>query len=328
MVSSRERPVQFLFAGKAHPDDHPGKELVRELVHHIQEPRFRPYMVFLEDYDIIVARYLISGCDVWLNTPLRPREASGTSGMKAAANGVLNCSTLDGWWCEAYDLSTEVGWAIGRGEEYDDSRYQDEVEAGALYNLLEKEIVPLFYERGPDNLPRRWISRMKASISQIAPFFNTHRMVSEYATELYFPAAQRATRLAENGFARAKALAAWKDRVRAAWSDVRVLDMTAPDGEELPVGRDLKVKVKVHLGRLTAEDVCVELYQGRVNEHMEIADPEAIRMEFTGEATGGVFEFAGAIPCRSSGYHGFAVRVVPSHPDLANPFELGLIAWS
>jgi starch phosphorylase len=329
MVSDRERPVQFLFAGKAHPDDHPGKDLIRELVHHIQEPHFRPYMVFLEDYDIIVARYLISGCDVWLNTPLRPREASGTSGMKAAANGVLNCSTLDGWWCEAYDLSTEVGWAIGRGEEYSDDRYQDEVEARALYNILEKEIVPLFYERGPDNLPRGWISRMKASISQIAPVFNTHRMVSEYATELYFPAARRATSLADDGFARAKRLAAWKDRVRAAWSDVRVLDIAAPDGEQLPVGRDLKVKAKVHLGRLAAEDVCVELYQGRVNEHMEISDPEAIRMEYTGETTGsGVFEFAGAIPCRSSGHHGFAVRVVPSHPDLANPFELGLIAWS
>jgi starch phosphorylase len=276
-----------------------------------------------------VARYLVSGCDVWLNTPLRPREASGTSGMKAAANGVLNCSTLDGWWCEAYEPNSEVGWAIGRGEEYSDGGYQDEVEAGALYNLLEKEIVPLFYDRGPDNLPRRWISRMKASIGQISPVFNTHRMVAEYAEGLYFPAARRATALAADGFARAKTLAAWKDRARAAWSDVRVLDIAAPDGDQLPVGCDLKVKAKVQLGRLSPDDVCVELYQGRVNEHMEIADAQAIRMGYTGESAGsGVFEFAGAIPCRSSGQHGFAVRVIPSHSDLANPFEMGLITWS
>jgi starch phosphorylase len=329
IVGNRERPVQFLFAGKAHPDDHPGKELIREIVHYVQQPQFRAHMVFLEDYDMIVARYLLSGCDVWLNTPLRPREASGTSGMKAAANGVLNCSTLDGWWCEAYVPTSEVGWSIGRGEELSDSEYQSHVEAGALYNLLEKEIVPLFYDRGSDGIPRAWIERMKSAIERIAPMFNTHRMVAEYAERFYLPSARRALGLAAGECKRAKALAAWRERVRAEWPNVSFAEVSARDGEQLAVGSSLNVSARVRLGRLTPEDVRVEIYQGRVNEHMEIANAQAIPMRFV-EAAGaaGEYRFAGEIPCRTSGQHGFSLRVVPHHADLANPFEMGLVAWA
>ena len=326
ILGDRDRPVQFIFAGKAHPHDHEGKALIREIVHQAQQADFRCRVVFLEDYEMVAARYLLSGCDVWLNTPLRPKEASGTSGMKAAINGVLNCSTLDGWWVEAY--TSEVGWSIGRGEEYADTEYQNHVEASALYNLLEQEIVPLFYDRGADGVPRGWTDRMKASIARIAPVFNTQRMVTEYAEGYYVPAAQRARDLAEENYIRARGLAAWKDRVRREWAAVRVLDLKARDAEELAVGTSLKVAARVQLGGLSPEDVLVQAYQGRVNEHMEISDPEAITLQVEpGAGDAGIYWFAGAIPCRTSGQHGFALRVLPFHPDLANPFAMGLVKW-
>ncbi|MBI3947565.1 MAG: alpha-glucan family phosphorylase [Armatimonadetes bacterium] len=327
LVSDFQRPVQFVFAGKAHPHDQPGKELIREVVHIAQQPEFRQRMLFLEDYDVVVARYLLSGCDVWLNTPVRPQEASGTSGMKAAANGVLNCSTVDGWWCEGN--APEAGWSIGRGEEYADKDYQNHVEANAFYNLLEKEIIPIFYHRGLDGIPRGWIAHMKASIARIAPYFNTHRMVAEYAGRFYLPMARRALEMGADQGARARALAAWKGRVRGEWGNVRVLEVNTKDGESLAVGSALPVGASVQLGGLSPDDVAVQIYHGRVNEHLEISDPEALPMRCDGRAAGpGTCRFVGKIPCCTSGQHGFALRVVPHHPDLADPFEMGLISWS
>ena len=195
ILSDKDRPVQIIFAGKAHPMDNPGKELIREIIHFARQPEARRRMVFIEDYDMVVARYLVQGVDVWLNTPRRPLEASGTSGMKAAVNGALNLSVLDGWWVEACNVNT--GWAIGQGEEYGDEKYQDEVESNALYNLLEKELIPLFYNRGADGLPRAWISKMKTSMREICPVFNTNRMVKEYAEKYYLPAHNRYSSLTE-----------------------------------------------------------------------------------------------------------------------------------
>ncbi|MBD3325018.1 alpha-glucan family phosphorylase, partial [candidate division KSB3 bacterium] len=189
ILNNPDRPVQIIFSGKAHPKDDPGKSLIQQIVNLARQDRFRRRIVFLEDYDMAVARYLVQGSDVWLNTPLRPREASGTSGIKAAANGVLNLSILDGWWDEAYQ--PDVGWAIGRRETYEDQQYQDAVEAENLYDLLEQEVVPLFYDRSVDGLPRRWISHMKACIGKLCHFFNTHRMVQEYAEHSYLPAADQ-----------------------------------------------------------------------------------------------------------------------------------------
>ncbi|MFB0547037.1 MAG: alpha-glucan family phosphorylase, partial [Anaerolineae bacterium] len=194
-----ERPVQFIFAGKAHPRDTAGKELIRHIVHMARREEFRQRIVFLEDYDMSLARYLLQGTDVWLNNPRRPREASGTSGMKAAANGAINLSILDGWWDEAY--TPDVGWAIGRGEVYDDQGFQDAVESRALYDLLEKEVAPLFYDQGAGGLPRKWIARMKASMTAICPNFNTNRMVLQYMEEAYGPATERFHRLAQDDMA-------------------------------------------------------------------------------------------------------------------------------
>ena len=185
ILNNPEMPVQIIFAGKAHPQDQEGKELIRQLVQVSHQERFRHRIVFIEDYDMEVARHLVQGVDVWLNTPLRPMEASGTSGMKVAFNGGLNLSVLDGWWCEGYQGNN--GWAIGKGEVYEDVEYQNQVESRATYDLLEKEVVPLFYDRGSDGVPRAWVATMKASMQSLCPVFSTDRMVQEYAELSYHP---------------------------------------------------------------------------------------------------------------------------------------------
>jgi starch phosphorylase len=326
ILNNPDRPVQIIYAGKAHPRDDPGKELIRRIAVLARQEQFRHRVVFLEDYDMAVARYLVQGCDVWLNTPLRPREACGTSGMKAAANGVLNLSTLDGWWEEAY--LPEVGWAIGRGETYDDPDYQDQVEAEALYDLLERDVVPTFYERGADGLPRRWIARMKASIGNLCHYFNTHRMVGEYTKRFYLPAASRYQQLTADGMARAKALAAWKARVQASWPQVRVETVETATFTELKAGDEVQVQARVRLGALTPDDVTVELWLGRVNDRGEIVAAEATPMPPVGPAGDGSWHFAASIVPYQSGLHGYTVRVLPRHPDLTTPFVPGLIVWA
>ncbi len=322
-----ERPVQIIFAGKAHPRDDAGKELIRQIVELAHQAPFRRRLVFLEDYDMAVARYLVQGADVWLNTPLRLQEASGTSGMKATANAVLNLSILDGWWDEAY--RPEVGWAIGRKETYDDLNYQDQVEAEALYGLLEQEVIPIFYDRGADGLPRRWINYMKASIQMLCRFFNTHRMVGEYTERYYLPAAAHAQQLTAGGMARAKALAAWKARVRTNWSQVRVEAVGIQPLTEVQVGGEFPVQARVHLGTLTPDDVAVEFYMGQVDAGGEIVEADATPMQPIGPEGEGSYLFeASAITCRRSGLHGYTVRVLPRHPDLVTRFLPGFIVWA
>jgi len=327
ILNDPDRPVQIIFAGKAHPRDDAGKELIRQVVSLARQEGFRRRIIFLEDYDMAVARYLVQGADVWLNTPRRPREASGTSGMKAAANGVLNLSTLDGWWDEAFQ--PEVGWAIGRGEMYDDPDYQDQVEAEALYDLLEQDVVPTFYDRGADGLPRRWIAHMKASIGSLCHFFNTHRMVREYAERFYLPAADRYRQLTEEEMARAKALVGWEARIRENWAQVRIEVVDAGPATELQVGDEIHARARVRLGALSLDDVQVELYLGRVDADGEIVEAEAVPMRPVGPDGDGMYLFeVGAVPCRKSGQHGYTVRVLPHHPDLLSPFLPGLIAWA
>jgi starch phosphorylase len=329
IVGDKDRPVQLIFAGKAHPRDNPGKELVRQIIHHARRAGFRNRIVFIEDYDMVVGRYLVQGVDVWLNTPRRPHEASGTSGMKATANGALNLSVLDGWWDEAY--TPETGWAIGRGEEYGDDQaaYQDEVEANAIYDLLEKEIVPLFYGRGRDGLPRGWIAKMKAAMRDHAGVFNTNRMVRDYTDLCYEPSAERSKRLMDNDQERARALAAWKARVHRQWGRVRIERVWADvtEGQELKVGDQLQVQARVHLGELKPTDVAVELFYGPLSAEGLIVRGEVLSTLIAQSKGEGMFIFAGAITCQTSGRHGYALRIVPQHEDLGNPFEMGLILW-
>jgi len=325
LIKSSDRPMQVIFAGKAHPADGAGKELIKQLSAICARPEFRRHVVFLENYDMRLARVLVQGVDVWLNNPLRLHEASGTSGMKVVANGGLNLSCLDGWWPEAYN--GENGWAIGDGSVYDDLAYQDHVESESLYNLLEREIIPLFYERTVDDVPRKWLVRVKASIRTICPVFSTIRTLREYATVMYMPALRRARRLAADQFAVARSLAAWKQNLRQQWHQVRVTDVSAEPSEVLKVGDRLPLRAKVQLGSIPPEDVAVEAYYGPVDISGEIAHGQPVVMQPTQHEADGVHVFEGVVPCGVSGRHGFAVRVVPSHQDLADRYDQGLIVW-
>ncbi len=329
LLSDPDRPVQLVFAGKAHPQDKGGKELIRSIVHASREVGLRGKVVFVEDYDMRIARALVSGVDVWLNTPRRPLEASGTSGMKAAANGALNVSVLDGWWAEAWQAhGADVGWAIGRGEEYVDAT-GDAVEAEALYDLLEREVVPLFFEREErDRLPRAWIKRMKNAIAHLVPEFNTARMVREYAERFYVPAIKESARMRDDDLAGARALTAWKQRVRDAWSEVVIRDVVAKSTAELKVGEAMRVEALVHLGALSPEDVAVELYHGATGGAHELGRGEIVRMRIVGGPIEGVYKFAGEIPTTASGAHAFAARVMPWNADMSHPYETSLIRWA
>ncbi len=325
LLTDRNRPVQIIFAGKAHPADEPGKKLIQEIVALARQEEFRNRLVFLEDYDIATARYLVQGVDIWLNTPRRPKEASGTSGMKATMNGAIHVSTLDGWWAEAYH--PELGWCVGNGEEYDDDEYGDRVEAGALYNLLEKQIVPRFYDRGGDGLPRGWIEMMKRSMKLACHRFNTARMVRQYTVEMYLPADDRAQLLAEGDHARARDLVAWRSRVAGAWSAVRVLSVEAEPGADLQVGDQLTVSARVQLGALSTDDVAAEVYHGTLDMHAEVTGAEPVPMDLVEQGDDGVALYRTNLYCSRSGRHGFSVRLYPFHEDLAHPLDTRLLTW-
>ncbi|MBN1397404.1 MAG: alpha-glucan family phosphorylase [Bacteroidetes bacterium] len=326
ILTDKDRPVQFIFAGKAHPNDNPGKELIRKIIHFERRPEARRRMVFIEDYDIVVARYLVQGVDVWLNTPLRPQEASGTSGMKATLNGAINVSVLDGWWAEA--CNTNTGWAIGRGEEYSDEEYQNEVESNALFDLLEKEIIPLFYTRMTDDLPRQWILKMKTAMRAIGPEFNTTRMVRQYIEEMYMPALQRAEILAKDNLEHARQLAAWKQNLRTNWSTLKILEVKNERLDGFKVGDSCVIHAWLDLGKCRADDISVELFYGPLNANGNIESEKTSPMQYLKQAENGSHEFVGTIKLDKSGRIGHTVRVLPKHQDIDNPFREGLILWA
>jgi glycogen phosphorylase len=325
ILTNPERPVQILFAGKAHPHDSAGKDLIRQIIHFVRDPEIRSSVVFVEDYDIRVARHLVQGADVWLNTPRRPNEASGTSGMKLLPNGGLNFSVLDGWWAEGYDR--EVGWAIGRGENYDNDEYQDTVEADALYNLLEKDVAPLFYERDPQNLPRRWIAKMKTSMKRLSPVFNTNRMVMEYAERFYLPAAKRYSELAAHGGAKLGPILEWRRRFRTSGSQVKITRVQTANGREIRVGEKIRVTASVVLGEIPPEYVRVQIVSGSVNEDGVIVNGTSSDMKHAGTAEN-EHQYEGQLECLESGSYGFSVRVIPYHPDVRVPFEHPWLVWA
>jgi glycogen phosphorylase len=326
MLANKHRKLQFVIAGKAHPKDIPGKELIRDINHFISEQNLEKQVVFVPNYDIHIARLMVAGCDVWLNTPRRPREASGTSGMKAAMNGLPNLSVLDGWWDEADYVRT--GWAIGHGENYEDPNYQDEIEANAFYDLLEKEVVPLFYDRDADNLPRHWVAKMKDAIRLNCPFFNTARMVGEYAQRAYFPASDRYYTLTTDQYAPAKELAAWKAKLRQHWFDMKIKDVDISSGTDIEVNQTIAVKAKLDLATLSPDDVQVELYQGTIDADGEIVDAVPVVMDYQGNDTQNLSIYTGNIIYTASGLQGLSLRVLPKHKYLANPYEPRLILWA
>jgi starch phosphorylase len=326
LVGDPHRRMQIIFAGKAHPRDNPGKDLIREIVHTSRQERFRRCIMFLEDYDMNVARYLVQGVDIWLNTPLRPMEASGTSGMKAAANGAINVSVLDGWWAEGYDPS--VGWAIGGTESYDDLEYQNTVQSQALYDLLEKEVIPLFYERGSDGLPRGWTAKMKATMGKLAPVFNTNRMMLEYGELAYLPAIRQHGRLTAGDLAAARQLSAWKQRVRQHFAAVRLENVSDnTDSAAARVGGAIDVSAVVNAGQLTADDLAVELYFGQLDEDGQLSSGQTIPMKRLDAQGDGRVRYAAQLPCSRSGMTGYTVRILPHNDLMAASIDMGLIRW-
>jgi starch phosphorylase len=322
-----ERPVQIVIAGKAHPADDGGKLLIQQMVRFTDDPRVRHRVVFLPDYDMALGRALVQGCDVWLNNPLRPLEACGTSGMKSALNGGLNLSIRDGWWDEWYDGAN--GWAIPSADGVADQARRDEVEAAALYDLISQSVTPLFYEAADGGPPRRWLEMVTHTLQTLGPRAEATRMVCEYAGELYLPAARSSRALAggaQQDFSGARELAAWQQRVASAWHAIRIEHVEAEEGEQRP-GARLAVRAVVALGELSPADVTVQAVYGRAGEEDEITDPCCADLALE-EPPGSlqVARYAGEIELGGPGPFGYTVRVLPRHRLLATPAELGLVA--
>ncbi|MGQ9838273.1 MAG: alpha-glucan family phosphorylase [Cyanobacteriota bacterium] len=341
LVNHPHYPMQFIFAGKAHPRDNPGKELIRQIVQLSRQPEFCHRLVFIEDYDMHVTSMMVAGVDVWLNNPLRPREASGTSGMKAAANGGQNLSILDGWWDEADYYRT--GWPIGRGEEYEDRAYQDEVESNALYDLLEQEVAPAFYQVGSDGLPHQWIQRMKQAIRLNAPLFSTQRMVQEYTERAYIPLSGYFDRMRSENFESARRFVRWRNHLQENWYGIQVLGVQIEKQEKqeesaaafsVQLGREtvmarapLTVTAEVRLGSLQPQDVVLQAYQGPVDDTGHIQQGKTTPLHFV-KMTEDRAIFSGQIRYDASGLQGLALRVMPFHPDMHDPYEMRLMLWA
>ena len=320
-----DRPVQIVIAGKSHPADDEGKRLIQRLIEFASEPELRTRIVFLPNYDIAMARLLYPGTDVWLNNPLRPLEACGTSGMKAALNGSLNLSILDGWWAEFYD--EENGWAIPTADSAGDGAERDKLEADSLYDLIENQVAPRFYDRDPDGVPRRWVESIRHTLATLSPSLSADRMVREYVERLYVPASHAQAAVSANSYQPARDLAAWKGRVAAAWPGVQVTHVESGGVDAVPqVGDTLNVRAHVELASLSPDDVKVEVVFGRTRGEDKLEDIQRLPLELTSHDLGAAATFSGAVPLGRAGGFGYNVRVVPRHPLLVNPAEMGLIA--
>jgi starch phosphorylase len=323
-----ERPVQIVIAGKSHPADELGKSLIQELVRFSDDPEVHSKIVFLPNYDMDMAQTLFPGCDVWLNNPLRPLEACGTSGMKAAINGALNLSILDGWWDEWFD--GQNGWAIPTADGVTDPDRRDELEAQALYDLIATQVAPRFYTRDARGLPVTWLEMVRHTLATLAPKVQATRMVGEYVTRLYRPAAELGRQLIADGAAGAKDLAAWKARVRAAWPDVRVEHVESGGvGDVARVGDVVTVTAYVSLGSLRPEDVDVQVAYGRATEGDDLrAGYRLGSLVPAGSHDAGRAAFVGDVRLGRSGPFGYTVRIVPKHPLLVTSADLGLVAFA
>jgi starch phosphorylase len=325
-----EKPIQLIVAGKSHPADDGGKALIQQVVRFADRSEVRHRIAFLPDYDMSMARLLYWGCDVWLNNPLRPLEACGTSGMKSALNGGLNLSIRDGWWDEWYD--GENGWEIPTADGLADESRRDDLEANALYNLLQQSVTPKFYERDDNGIPPRWVEMVRHTLQTLGPKVLASRMVRDYTEKYYAPAAQSLRRTIEpvpHGakFGAARALAAYRHRVQELWPNIEITDVDStglPDAPQL--GSELTLTATVQLAGLRPDEVVVQAVLGRVDAGDVLVDPVAVAMAHTGTADGGFEIFSMSTPLPIAGPVGYTVRVLPHHPLLAGDNELGLVA--
>ena len=325
ILNNPEYPVQIIFSGKAHPRDNEGKDLIKQIVQFTKKSGVENKILFIEDYDMPLARCLVQGSDIWLNTPRRPLEACGTSGMKAAMNGCLNVSILDGWWDEGY--SEDVGWAIGHGEDYADPFYQDTVESQALYNILENDVIPCFYDRSSGSMPLAWIGKMKASMAMAMEKFCGLRMASEYCSRFYAPAANRLDDLLSDNAAEALKIADQLKRLGLHWNQIRVENMERDRTGPFRVGEHFGIKASVFLGELRPDEVLVELYYGYAKSADQIDSSHTLEMTVEEDKRGGHYLYTCNLPCTNSGRYGFTVRVKPKgDPYLQS--SPALITWA
>ncbi len=326
IVNDKEWPVQIIFAGKAHPADRPGQDFIARVGEIARQKEFEGRIVMVEDYDMELARHLVAGVDVWLNTPRRPYEASGTSGQKAGINGVINFSVLDGWWVEGYNGKN--GWTIGKEDNYKDEEVQDQMDSEDIYKKLEEEIVPLYYKRDSNGLPSEWISFMKESIRTILPQFSTYRMLKEYIGAMYKPSYLRGKKLTEHAFTKAKALAEWKAWMKKNWEYIKIVAIEKGANVRDAKGNirpEYEVIITVDLGPISPSDVTVEAFKGIMDKNGNFKSLGLIPMRRLGEIWEGFYSYAATVsPDDREGY-GFFFHVVPTHPDLGNKYELGLI---
>jgi starch phosphorylase len=320
LLTDKKRPIQIVIAGKSHPADEGGKALIQQMVHFADDPAVRDRIVFLPDYDISMAKPLYPGCDVWMNNPLRPYEACGTSGMKAALNGAANLSIRDGWWDEWFDPA--FGWEIPSAEGVDPET-RDDLEAKALYEIIEQEIVPRFYDSGRDGLPERWIQMIRETIAGLAPKVLASRMVRDYVTHLYTPAAASTHRM-DDAPGGAEGLAEWKQKVRSAWAGVAVDHVDSLDGDQVEVGTKIHVSALVRLGELSPADIEVQLVTGRVSGDDRLYEPRVNPFPTGVDVDGGLRRYEGSVEAKRAGAIGYTVRVIPHNALLASPAEMGL----
>ncbi len=319
-----DRPIQIVIAGKAHPADDGGKALVQQIVKFTDDPKVRHRIAFLPDYDIGMARDMMPGVDVWLNNPLRPLEACGTSGMKVALNGGLNLSILDGWWDEMFDGAN--GWAIPSADGIVDQDRRDELEANALYDLIENNVRARFYERDGSGLPPRWLEMVRHDLASLGPQVLASRMVRDYVNQLYTPAAGSSRLMLADTYAAAKDLAAWRAMLATKWAHVRVGHVeTIGERENPEVGNVLGVRASINLAGLEVSDVEVQVVYGRADDYDELHDISCVTLEPDGVGEDGLHRFEGSVPLGRTGSFGYSVRVLPAHPSLVNPAELGLV---
>jgi len=329
IINNDRRPVQLVVSGKAHPLDNPGKEIIKQIIGYANEERFRDKIIFLEDYDINVASVLVQGCDVWLNNPRRPQEASGTSGMKAAINGGLHLSVLDGWWAEGYNGLN--GFKIGNGEETENVEIQDKFDAEMLYNTLEREVVPLFYALNEIGLPAEWLARMKNSIATAGELFSSQRMLMNYADQFYVSALQASARMSQDNFEPTRLISKWLDKMSKNWDKITIKNVDIPvSGTELFVGQKLPISIDVSLGEISPDDVSIELVSGRLNAQEQITNFKPVIVNQLSGAKGtqnGVYTFAGEVTLAESGRFGISARIIPKNDTLPHTIRPKLISW-
>ena len=326
ILGNPDMPLQIIFAGKAHPADRPGQEIIKNIVDVSNMPEFKGKVIMLENYNMSVARYMLHGVDIWMNNPRRPLEASGTSGQKAAINGAINFSILDGWWIEGYKNNS--GWSIGKNEYYSSLNHQDNVDSDSIYTTLEKEILPLYYAKDADGLPNRWINKMKDSIKVVAPEFSTERMLIDYANDLYVPQVNRTLEIAENGFAKVFKLAEWKENISRDWGKIHInpINLTAYENTPISVNQTIEPACLVYLGSIKPEDVNVEVYVGKITDTGVLCESKIKKMDLV-QKNGDMYEYRSEVLMNNGGNYGFTYRVVPKNSMLDNKQDMGLVKW-